>query len=219
MKKYESNKLFYKQYTYKLVLRFQLANWFRGGELPYIRETLDELQRQYNQNKQRLELKLWNRTIHLTVQELHQSQKIYSALCNSADYRLRVEGKHLSLYSNDKDWLESIIKDVGPVAEEWWEPSSIMQPSTIKMGSSLQGWEYRITLGSNVPKSAYTWLRKNIDKIRVGPVFKKSLLDEHPYATGFYFYVKNSKMLSLATLVFEGSISSIDKIIIEDKDA
>ena len=218
MREYETTKLYYKKYPYKLVLYTPLSHWYRGGDLPYIRDTLDELHHQYD-NSSPLVLKFWNREVRIKLADLHYGQKIYSALCKDVDYRLRVEGRDLSIYSVDKEWLLELADQVNGCALEWWEPKTLLQPNTIVMTSALKDWGYRITLGDNVPKSFYQWIKNNLDKVRIGPAFKESIDAEYSYMRGYYFYVKNDKALSLVTLVLGSSISKIDKIVIEDKNA
>jgi hypothetical protein len=218
LKKFDANKLFYGKYPYKLSLSTPLANWFRGGDLPYIRDTLDELQHQYNQNN-RLVLHLWNRVVYIKTSDLYYAQKVYSHLCTGDSYRLRVEGRSLDVYSDNKDWLENLLLSVDPIASEWWEPKHILQPNTIIMGPSMKGWEYRITMGSDIPAEFYAWMLNNLDKVKVGPKFKDALLRGYRYMYGYYFYVKNDRILSLVSLVLGKGISKIDKIVIEDKNA
>ena len=218
LKRYDTNSLFYGKYPYKLTLHTPLANWFRGGDLPYIRDTLDELQHQYNQNN-KLTIKFWNREVTVKTSDLYYAQKVYSHLCIGKSYRLRVEGHYLAIYSDDKTWLENVLDSISPVATEWWEPTSLLQPNTILMSPKMKGWEYKVTLGSNVPQDFYRWALNNLDKIKIGPTFKDSLLRGYTYMSGYYFYVRNDRVLNLVSLVLGNGITKIDKIIIEDKNA
>lgn len=218
MRRCETTKLFYGKYSYKIVLTSPIANWFRGGDLPSIRDTLDTLNQAKIANSP-LKIKMWTREVVITTQDLHYAQKIYSALCKDVEYKIRVEGHDISIYSDDINWLESIKVDALPVITELWSPNRQLQPNTLIMSPAMTGWEYRITLGSSVPKTFSQWVNVNQDKIKIGATLKEDLSKEQTFLQGFYFYVKNEKMLNLVTLVLGSGISRIDKIIIEDKNA
>lgn len=218
LRQYESQKLFYNKYPYKLVWNSPISNWFRGGDLKTIRTTLDHLQRQYKERK-RIHLIIWSREVDVSIQELHQAQKVFKALSQQTDYRIRVESRFVGIYSAHKDWLWELSKEIKSGVTEWWEPSKLLQPNIMIAGPGLKGWEYKITLGAKVPKTFNQWAGNNLDKLRIGPVLKKAILENRSYLMGYYFYVKNEKMLNLVTLVLGPGISRIDKIIIEDNNA
>lgn len=162
-------------------------------------------------------LMYWGGPVSISVQNLHQAQLVFTAISKNPN-KIRVEGRFLQLYSEHKDWLEQLAKQID--VYEWCEPEGLLQPNTVVMGESMTGWEYRITLGRNIPDSFCKWALNNIDKIKCGDKFKKALDDNLThYLTDLYFYVRNDKMLNLATLVLGSSITQIDKIIIEDKNA
>lgn len=218
MRLYESQKLFYNRFPYKLVWKSPISNWFRGGDLKSIRRTLDHLQRQYKERK-RIHLLLWSREVDVKIQELHEAQRVFNALSQQSDYRIRVEGTDVGIYSAHRDWLWELSEQVRSHAVEWWEPKSLLQPNTLLAGPGLKGWEYKITLGAKVPREFNTWARNNLDKLRMGPTLKKTITEDKRYLLGYYFYVKNEKMLNLAALVLGAGISRIDKIIVEDNNA
>ena len=217
MRKFNSTRLFYRKYPYKLHWYSPLAHFFRGGDLETIRDTLDRLHFQYG-NEKRILLKTWNRDILVSTQELHEAQKVFNAISKNSS-KVRVEGRGLQIYSEHRDWLYNLAVQIN--ANEWWEPENILQPNTIVMGPSMRGWGYRITLGTHVSDEFSKWALNNLDKLKLGSVFKKNILNsgKSPYLYGMYFYVKNEKMLNLATLVLGRGISRIDKIIIEDNKA
>lgn len=219
MKRFDTYKLFYGRYPYKLVWNSPISHWYRGADLPYIRDTLDELQHQYNQNN-KLILRFWNREVSVSTLDLYYAQKVYSSLCQNPNHRLRVEGTTVAIYSEEKDWLEALKYNVGPTVEEWWEPATLLQPNTIIMSEAMKGWEYRITFKDKLPEEFKKWALNNLDKIKIGPILRETLEESrHSYVQGLYFYVKSEKMLSMVSLILGGSISRIDKIVIEDENA
>lgn len=158
----------------------------------------------------------WGGPIYVRLKELQEAQKVFNALEANTDWKIRVEGRYLQVYSEHKDWLHRLSQKIS--TNEWHEPESILQPNTVTMGESMKGWEYRVTLGRNIPHSFCKWARTNESKLKYGTKFKKSIEKNSAFLTGLYFYVHNEKMLNLATLVLGPAISRIDKIIIEDKN-
>jgi hypothetical protein len=203
-------------YPYKLVWYTPLAHYFRGADLTYIREMLDSLHHQYAENN-KMQLVTWGRVINVSPKELHEAQKVFTAISKNSN-KLRVEGRYLQVYAEHKEWLANLASSID--SHEWWEPKSLLQPNTVIMGESMQSWEYRIRLGNNVPESFCAWALANLDKIKIGHVFKEAIEKRQTWAlTNLYFYVRNEKMLNLVTLVLGPSINQIDKIIIADKKA
>lgn len=195
----------------------ELASQFRGN-LAEIRKTLDGLQNQYSETKS-VRIPVWyNR--HITVQgkDLHDAQKVFTALSNLEDYRIRVEQRDVSIFTTNKDWALELIDSINRVTE-WWEPDSPLVPNSIIMGPSMEGWEYKVTLGSHIPNSFIHWYDNNKHNVRMGDTLRESLERFSPYLYGYYFYVRNEKMLNLVTLILGSSIRRIDKIVIQDKNA
>jgi hypothetical protein len=216
LKKFESKRLFYKKYPYKLSWYSPLSHYFRGGDPKQIKKAIGPLHLQRFQNK-KIVLRTWNKEVPISHDELDSAQKVLDAISKYPN-RVRVEGRGIQVYSEDRDWLHDLATEID--AQEWWEPEEVLTPDTVIMGKSMRGWEYRITLGYKVPESFVNWAVANIDKIKVGPTFKKMLIHKRSnYFYGMYFYVKSDKVLDLAMLVLGRGIARIDKIIIEDKKA
>jgi len=218
LKRYNTPKLFYGKYCYKLIVRSPIANWFRSGDLSVIRETIDRLQYQYKEKK-RIHIQTWMRTIDVSLQDLHDAQKIYTAIAKEDDFRIRVEGFTISLFSNNRDWLDNLAKNISRSAEEWWEPAIVLQPNTLVMGPTMKDWQYKITLGTGVPDGFFKWYSSNKDKIKAGNTLRTNISNGQHYLCGYYFYVKNEKVLNLLTLILGPSIQRIDKIVIDNKNA
>ena len=216
MKKCNTHKLFYQKYPYKILWYSELAHYFRSNDLTLAREALDRCQQLLEENGV-ITLPRWRSYSLVTREDLFNSQRVYTALVNTdVDYQLRIERGTFILYATDREWLHNLGKMVNAI--EWWEPQCELVPNTIVMGKKMKGWEYKITLGSNVPSDFYKWIEKNLDKIKIGKTLLTSISKEYRYLDGYYFYVKNEKMLSLVTLVLGKGIRRIDKIIVEDKN-
>ena len=178
---------------------------------------LDHCQHQLEENG-KIIINGWRSSFILSREDLFRAQRVYSALSTTdAEYQLRIEGTSFVIYSTDRDWLHNLGNYVD--ASEWWEPASTLEPNTIVMGPTMQGWGYKITLGSKVPKDFHTWALNNTHKLKIGNTLLKSISKKYTYLDGYYFYVKDEKMLNLVTLVLGSGVRRIDKIVIEDKNA
>lgn len=216
MKRNKTPKLFFQEYPYKLVCYTKFANSFRGNDLAYIREMLDQFYNNVKSGNTDLYIRTWRSQIPVTIEDLDEVQTIYNTLSANTDYKLRVEQQWLAIYSKDKDWLYKLGLIVD--AYEWWEPQTELEPNVIIMGPKMKGWEYKITLGRNIPTEFYTWALNNLDKLKVGNRLIKYFKNQ-TYVEGYYFYVRNEKMLNLVSLVLNQGIQRIDKIVIDDQNA
>jgi len=215
LNKYKTPKLFYKEYPYKAVFYTKFANSFRGNDLAYIREMLDRYYNSIN-NGEQVFIRKWREQIRVTTADLSEVQTIYSTLSNKKDYKVRVEQSFLSIYSTQRYWLYNLASEID--AYEWWEPEFDLEPNVLIMGPKMKGWEYKITFSNNVPSNFGTWALANLDKLKIGNKLK-DYLQKGQYIEGYYFYVRNEKMLNLASLVLGQGIQRIDKIVIDDQNA
>lgn len=220
MQTHESNRLYYRKYPFKLVCLNSLANLFRGADLTYIRKKLDEYQTEAKQTAGIVTI--YGRKRMIPRSDFYNAQLIYKYLSANSNYRVRVEGAHLSIYSEDKSWIKKLGRDLkAPV--EFWEPNSSIEANTIIMSPKMEGWLYRVTFGSRpVSNDVKKWLLANKSQLRMGPRVLEEI--ERPdtnycYLYNYAFYVKSERMLMLANIAFGDYISRIDKIIVEDKKA
>lgn len=216
MIKCKTPKLFYKEYSYKLVICTKFADHFRGNDLGYVREILDHYFSNLKMGRD-IYITSWREVQTLTQKDLSQLSTIYQSLSQNSNYRLRAEGGFLVVYSKNRDWLYKLGTNVAAI--EWWEPNQDLEPNVLIMGSKMKGWEYKITLGRNVPSDFYEWSLNNSEKLKIGKKLKSYLERNTKYIEGYYFYVRNEKMLNLVCLVLGRGIQRIDKIIIDDQNA
>lgn len=220
MLQYNTPKLFYGKYPYKLTFRSLLANNYRGGDLSNIRQVLDGLQLQYVASRQ-MTIQTWRHYESVTPADLHLNQKVFRSLVdNQGDFKIRVEARVVQIYSESRQWLHDLGTSIQ--AHQFWEPQGSLKPNEVIMTDIMSDWGYRITLGREVPKEFRAWAKNNFNKIKCGPRFTEELLGHDAYAlylNNLYFYVKNEKMLNLVTLVAGNGIVRVDKIIIAKQNA
>ena len=158
----------------------------------------------------------WRETISIPVSDFNKAQKVYQSLSKQSNYKIRVEHPMLTVYSVDREWLYQLAKDIN--ADEWWEPSVNLEPNLLIMGYKMEGWGFKITLGPDIPADFYNWALVNKSKLKIGNKLCTNIENRQRYLSGYYFYVKNEKMLNLATLVLGNGIQRIDKIVIDDQN-
>lgn len=216
MNKYKTPKLFFNKYPYKLVFKTIFSNSFRGNDLIYIREMLDHYFLHLAEGKP-MYVQLWREQTRVSPVQVAEAQRIYTALSKNKEYKLRVEQGYITIYSKERDWLY----DLGDVlnAQEWWEPDTKLEPGILVMGPKMEGWEYKITLGCNIPDGFYNWAVANADKLKVGNKLMSMIASRQRNLSGYYFYVHNDKMLNLVSLVIGPALQRVDKIVVDNESA
>ena len=215
MKRFNTHKLFYKSYPYKIQWYSHLTSIFRGDDLVYCREMLDHHHNQLTVDNT-ITIVKWRETVTIPVSEFYKAQKVYQTLSKNLDYKVRVEYPMLTIYSVDREWLYQLATEID--VDEWWEPNITLEPNILIMGPKMKGWEFKVTLGPNIPLDFYNWVDKNHDKIKIGNKLFKCIAQRSSHLSGYYFYVKSEKMLSLITMILSNGIQRIDKIVIEDRN-
>lgn len=162
-------------------------------------------------------VQLWREQTRVSPVQVAEAQRIYTALSKNKEYKLRVEQGYITIYSKERDWLY----DLGDVlnAQEWWEPDTKLEPGILVMGPKMEGWEYKVTLGLNVPETFHNWAVANADKLKIGNKLMAMLTNKQRHLSGYYFYVHNDKMLNLVSLVIGPGLQRIDKIVVKDQSA
>lgn len=217
MQRLETTKLFYGAYLYKLSIRNQIASSFREKNLPLARRDLDTLQRMYEEGSPLLLINgLRSRTV--TKQHFIEASKLYNHFTKNEDYKLRVEQNTMSIYSNNLNWINTIIKEIDPEnLISLHEPDtnfvSKLTANTIIVSQS-NGYEYKVTLGNIANGETFgKWAINNPNLIKIGPALKDALLN-NGYVSGMYFYARDSRTLQLCNLMIT-NIRRIDKLVVK----
>lgn len=216
MNKYKTPKLFFSKYPYKLVFKTVFAHSFRGNDLIYIREMLDHYFLNLAEGLP-MYVQRWREQIRVSPVEVAEAQRIYTALSKNKDYKIRVENEFITIYSKERNWLYELGELLN--AYEWWEPATKLEPGIVVMGPKMTGWEYKITLGLNIPDSFYNWAITNESKLKIGNKLMLMLTNKQRGLSGYYFYVHNDKMLNLVSLVIGPGLQRVDKIVVDDWSA
>lgn len=213
MKKCETIKLFYDTYIYKVSLKNSLASIFRDKNLTFARDELDKLQYLYERKVYPLTITRGLRSSQVSFEEFVNAKYLLSEFEKQNDYKLRVESPTLNIYTNDENWLSTLTKNKSLNIQSVYEPSAntILEKNTIIMDSPFP-FEYKVMLRDKVDPMFANWIKANRDKIKIGSMALESI-EKNSYCRGFYFFVKNDKILQLVNLMINTSIARIDKII------
>jgi len=214
---YKSHKLFYNEYLYRLQIKNDLSSYFREKNFTVTRNTLDKMQRMYDQDRS-LELLRGMRVYRVSEDSFFDAKKLYNIFLKFNNFKLRVESLYLNIYSNNKPWLYSIANSINSKnVISFQEPEKshvkLLKKHTIIIEKD-NGFEYKVTLGNNKNSSRFAeWAKNNPNQIKIGPVAYKEMLDDS-YVNGLYFYAKNEKTLQLCSLMLD-NIRRIDKLIVK----
>ena len=216
MKQFETVKLFYDTYLYKVSITNTLATIFREKKLSEARKTLDEYQTQLENTGQIVENRgRLGRVI--SIPTLTHAQALYSefSLQKQNSYKLRIEQPYIVVYSNDLYWIEHLEKNVDFVTEVWKPKDStsinLLEPNIIINEGPIT-FEYKVTVGNDVDPSFARWAKNNYDKVKVGKKFL-NLVETSSYVNGMYFYARDAKILQFINIIIGGAIRRVDKII------
>ena len=223
MKLFESRKLFYSEYLYKLVLRNDLSTIFRSDfqkkeKLSFARHELDRLAEDYRHNLP-LVKKAWRTNIAVATNDYFDAMTIYAALKISNEYKLRVDPySTITLFSNNREFLLTLGNKLNTTAVKFWEPNvayiELLKSKTkIQIVDEIPKLPLKVWFNSiRVNKDFANWIRANDDKCKIGKIALESL-ESYGYLNGLYIYLRDEKVLSLVTILAGASIRSVDKLV------
>jgi len=223
LKLFESRKLFYSEYLYKLVLRNDLSTIFRSDfqkkeKLSFARHELDRLAEDYRHNLP-LVKKAWRTNIAVATNDYFDAMTIYAALKISNEYKLRVDPySTITLFSNNREFLLTLGNKLNTTAVKFWEPNvayiELLKSKTkIQIVDEIPKLPLKVWFNSTrVNKDFANWIRANDDKCKIGKIALESL-ESYGYLNGLYIYLRDEKVLSLVTILAGASIRSVDKLV------
>lgn len=226
MKLYETKKLHYGKYFYKLAIVNCCASYFRtefqrDGSLKYARRKLDNVNKHYMPNDYDWKVEIpvtpsYNDVI--PVEHFWDAIDIYRHLLKHTDYKIRCESQHLLIYSNNRKMLVDLGNKLRQKYIEFWEPN----PETIQALSSEKNviivnkppqYEYKVTLGNKKGVAALArWIEHNPKLASMGTRARESCKNEN-YVYGYYFYVRDIKTLLIIQMMAGDNILRTDKFV------
>jgi len=223
LKRFETRKLFFAEYLYKLVLRNDLSSIFRTDlqkkeKLNYARTQLDQLTENYRNNLP-LYKKAWRADVLVHENDYLDAIAVYNALKNSNDYKIRIDPySQVALFSNNKTLLLELANKLHTSHVEFWEPrdehiSLLSNTTKIKIVDVLPALELKIYFNSKTVNAEFAkWINANRDKCKIGEV-AFHIIQSHGCLSGLYMFVRDEKVLNLVMLIVGNSIRSVEKLV------
>ena len=225
MKLYESKKLHYNKYLYRLEIPNRFSHIFRTefqrpGTLSYAQKNLDELSLQYEPGTEYMTLtslyNSWRETV--PVAHYFDAIVIYRTLLKATDYIVRVGVSSLNVHSNDRKFLVKFGNNLKQSFVSLFEPDpnnihQLLSNENIILSNKSPAYEYKITLGKKPGNPALAkWIQNNPKLGKMGPVAMQECLNEG-YVKGYYFYIKHKKALNLIMMIIGDNIQRVDRIV------
>ena len=200
---HDTKKLFYKKYLYKISLTNELNNIFRAElqkskNLAYTRDKLDEFASSYR-NGEPLVQTFFRTEREIPMEHYIDAKNLYLILKNqSGNFKVRVEvGTSLAIYTNDENLLDNITDRLEHTIDGVWLPAIPIRV---------------LFKDERISPDFANWLRANRDKSRIGDKALQSI-DDHNHMNGFYFHVRDEKVLSIVHMLIGHAIRGIYNLV------
>lgn len=206
--------LFRGTYQYKVVLVCSGASLFRSGDMDSTLQSLKKIDlRESVPSKGSTTYYTSYRSGIKTQDDLDYAFKLQKQLKKLKDIDIRVETPHVSIYSNSKSDIDSLIK---LSAEKVKYISIPPADSTLVEGTVIMPkmpYEYRVTLGKTTQNhdSFISWAENNA-KLKLTKSCKRDLTKDRSWG-GTYFYVTGDNNLLMTKMHLGGSINKVERII------
>jgi len=210
LKRFDTVKLFYDEYPYKLVVRNSLSHIFRDKNLPNAKQEIDKLQ-DFLVKGQPLTRTTYLRSETVELQTFLEAQKLYIEFNQFTDYKLRIENPLMQIYSHNYEWLVNITRRVKNCIELWEPNCKVQLEPNVILTDKPSIFEYKVTLGLEVDPGLATWITANPDKAKAGATCLKEIANKG-YTRDFYIYIRDEKILQLLNL-FVSNIARVDKLV------
>jgi hypothetical protein len=231
MKLYETKKLHYNKYLYKLVIPNGCASYFRtefqtDGQLGYARQKLDTINQYYNANLEFIQIP-WGSggRFYDTIAKDHyfDAIEIFRHLKNTtSEYKVRCEAYTLVIYSNEKKFLTSLVNKLKHPHLEFWEPNAeqmnfLLDNKNIILVNSKPKYEFKIVFGKKAGSpSLAKWIDNNPKLAKIGEVALQECYN-NGWVKGYYFFVRDAKTLTIAQMIVGDNIQSVYRLVHSDK--
>lgn len=198
-----TTKLFFNKYKYKIVLVNRGASWFRGNNLDYVEQRL--------QNN--TTVIAWEKGLDKTDREYNQ--KLLALFRQFTEYELRVESPLLSVYTNNEAEVVKLSKiDIAKV-------KYVVMPDATTSASLDEhkiivkrlDFDFKVSMGRTTQdfNSFINWCDGN-PKIRMPKRVKRDLSKSHSWGGG-HFYVKDEKTLLIVKMFVGSWINKVEQVV------
>lgn len=217
-KQYETVKLFYNKYAYKIVIRNDLTGIFASYQgKHHARKIIENLEADHAAGED-LYIQRWRGNIPVTPLALREARIVYDGLQMYPDHRIRVENVYgLTVYTNAEDLIDLLTQSLNSIKEVWRPREGMIEFLNTNIETAIlktpMPYEFRVYFNWNdVDPSFALWLEKNTDKSRVGTVTLESI-KRGRWLSGNYFYIKNEKVLTMIRMLVGHNIRKVERLV------
>lgn len=205
-----TNKLFFKRWVHKVVVRIDNANYIKRIE--------------FSNN--------YLRSLNKDTSNLLRLSFILEDWNSKYDFQTRCEGDQVSFFTNDntfihvlENYFENDVLEIHSPKDEESEKFLVSNVNVIireKLPKNI--YRYKVYLNSkyrifsDVAKPFYSWAEKYEDKLSIPPKLKSDLQSEQgfwPWPTNTYFYTSDDKILSMAMMFLGKHIHHVEKYVLK----
>jgi|TARA_R110002073_G_scaffold297583_2_gene463853 hypothetical protein len=227
MKKFETKKLFYDTYLYKIQIGTYLAARFRTALSP---------NKKLGQVEEVLKLADCGETVsifvssyrkkHLSKYDIKLCRILYNILMKYDDYIVRCENNLLSVYTNNCELLDQMIEIDPELLDttyiELWKPNLenvdllLTNKNIILSNNEIIPFPYKITFAGKKQTTSHllNWIKNHKDKVKIGNMLLKTLnSNSTAWIKGYYIYVTDEKLVLLLQMLIGNNIQRIDKLV------
>ena len=198
-KVYDTNKLFYNKFAYKVDLLFPLGHIFREKKWKWVRTVLDS----HKTGNYRQASTFFKYNNH-PDEDFNTAERIYKLLQTFDDeYMIRVESPRLIFYTSNHSYVESLLQQFPSLIKAMWEPSNdyilekLLSEKHIIIDDDSE-WDFAIHLTRGI----------EVDK-RLSRLKEKGNIYFRNKRIVQVIKVKNNKSLTLVQLLLENRIKRI----------
>lgn len=224
LREYETVKLHYGKYLYKLKLYNQLASIFRtelqrDGKLAYAKNHLVSYNAKMSSG-QVVRKGTFIDTI-ISKEELDDANHIFKVLRYTKNYMVRCEYNSLTIYSNNIKCLTRLYQGVQCCVPELWTPKEnnadfLLKNKNVILVDTPAELPYKITFGrKRANPELASWLLANSDKSKAGATFIHNC-ETSGWIAGHYIYVRDEKVLFLINMIAGDNIIKVEELVYQN---
>lgn len=202
------------------------ASIFRNKDFNYAKYRLDLWNQDISKGIQpSFGLYRTNKTI--SVSDIHFAHKLLKIFSRPpCEYTLRIEGFTINIFSNNVNWLNQLVTDLGDNAYEFAEPENhnvttyLLDNPSHEITNRKDDFQYKVKTKFTRKsfKSFGNWCT-TAQNIKISKQFLDELLSDQSLYEGRTIYVKDEKTLNIVTLFIGEGIQSIVKLVkLQDLD-
>ena len=221
----ETKKLFYKKWLFKIVLKCGGISYLHRRGLDYIKTVeVDHGGGTW--------ARMSTQSIVANRQNLIKIAAILEPILPTADYQIRVESNHCSIFSNNENMIDQIATNLQEFVKEIHKPSNDAQAEFLLSNRNkvicnelpLDGYRYRVYFKNTEMKpepmaNFLKWADKyNDGRIHLPNGIRRILSgDTHPFLYGQYFYAKDEKIASMAMMAMGEFLNRTEEFVLKSE--